>query len=267
MPRAESLLLALSSLCMMSDIQHNLNKWDILNTSVPVVFPHGTLADGSDLEILRENNQFIAITPKSEHHWVHGQLFTSGIMEQSGLGIDTSFTSSSDILTQMWFQLQSTRNTRSNPAHLHQKLPNNTVMTVKQAFLLGTPNGGLALRRPDFGVIKKGAKADIVVLNSNNTAFSAYYDPIAAVVLHANVGDIGHVLADGRFVKRDFHLRGYDWRGIQTNFTRSTKKIQQVPLGYQNKYGTVRAQALSQFGLAEDTYENVATVNVEPSKL
>jgi cytosine/adenosine deaminase-related metal-dependent hydrolase len=45
------------------------------------------------------------------------------------------------------------------------KIPSNNPMTANQAFLLATRNGGLALRRGDLGVIKVGAKADLVVFD------------------------------------------------------------------------------------------------------
>lgn len=44
-------------------------------------------------------------------------------------------------------------------------VPRNNPMSVHQACLLATRNGGLALRRQDIGVLAVGAKADIVVFN------------------------------------------------------------------------------------------------------
>ncbi|KAG0249902.1 hypothetical protein BGZ95_007370, partial [Linnemannia exigua] len=189
-----------------SNIVYQLDQWGYLEKSYPIVFSHGTTSATNDLEILRRTNNFFSVTPESEHHFDHGQTYTHTVFAQSALGIDTSFTFSSDVLSQMRLQLQSTRLRMAREAHANFKFVNNTAMTVKQAFLLGTRNGGLALRRPDIGVIKKGAKADVVVFNTNNAATSAFYDPIAAVVLHSHVGNIEHVLVDGRWIKRDFKL-------------------------------------------------------------
>lgn len=81
-----------------------------------------------------------------------------------------------------------------------------TPVSVNQAFLLATRQGALALRRPDLGVIQVGAKADLVVFSGQTPGMLGWADPVAAVILHANVGDITDVLVDGRFVKRDGKL-------------------------------------------------------------
>ncbi|KAG0204374.1 hypothetical protein BGX28_003694 [Mortierella sp. GBA30] len=246
---------------------YQIYEWGYLNSTYPIVFSHGTLVDGADLNLLRKYNHFVSVTPESEHHYAHGQLFTHRVLEQAAIGTDTSFTFSSDILSQMRLQLQSTRNLLANPAHFNMKYANNTAMTAKQAFLLGTRNGGLALRRPDIGVIKKGAKADVVVFNSNNTAFSAFYDPVAAVVLHAHVGDIEHVLVDGRWVKRSFQLQSMNWSKVQADFKTSAKKIQKIWLDYAKDWGRLREAMLGSLGNTEEMYEPVRMVNVNPTVL
>lgn len=101
-------------------------------------------------------------------------------------------------------------------------------MSVNQAFLLATRNGGLALRRDDIGVIKVGAKADLVVFNGLSPSLLGWVDPVAAVILHSNVGDIQHVIADGKFVKRNGSLTFPDYEGIQQRFLRSARRIQET---------------------------------------
>lgn len=54
-------------------------------------------------------------------------------------------------------------------------------------------------------------------------------DPIAAVVLHANPGDVEHVLVDGEFRKRDFRLvdRGpLGWAQVRARFLEAARRIQ-----------------------------------------
>lgn len=246
---------------------YQLNAWGYLNKSYPVVFSHGTVADGADLSILRNTNHFVSVTPESEHHYTHGQLFASALLEQAALGIDTSYTFSSDMLTQMRLQLQSTRNVGANVAHFNFRFANNTVMTVDQAFLLGTRNGGLALRRPDIGVIKKGAKADVVIFNTDNTATSAFDDPVAAVVLHSHVGNIEHVIVDGKWVKRDFKLVGMDWKKTKATFSKSARKIQKILKEYSKDWGRLRAEMSEAVGWTGDEFMNVPQVKVDPNVL
>jgi cytosine/adenosine deaminase-related metal-dependent hydrolase len=93
------------------------------------------------------------------------------------------------------------------------KLPSDTPMKAKQAFLLGTRNGGLALKRPDIGVLKVGARADVLVFSTNAIGLVGWTDPVAAIVLHSNVNDIQEVYIDGKLVKTSGKLV-VDWEGL-----------------------------------------------------
>jgi adenine deaminase len=99
-------------------------------------------------------------------------------------------------------------------------------MSVNQAFLLATRNGGLALRRPDLGVITEGAKADLVIWDGESPSLLGWRDPVAAVILHANVGDVEHVLVDGKFVKRDGKIVAPEYQDIKERFLNSYEALQ-----------------------------------------
>lgn len=99
-------------------------------------------------------------------------------------------------------------------------------MSVNQAFLLATRNGALALRRPDLGIIAVGAKADVVVFNGDSPGMLGWADPVAAVILHSNVGDIEVVIVDGKVVKRDGKLTSKDYEGVKKKFLESARKVQ-----------------------------------------
>lgn len=134
------------------------------------------------------------------------------IQDQASLGTDTSFTYSTDIITQMRIWLQSTRLSLYQQELDEFFIPSDTPMSVKQAFLMGTRNGGLALKRPDLGVLNVGAKADVVVFSTDAIGLIGWTDPVAAIVLHSNVRDIEQVYVDGKIVKSDGKLV-LDWQG------------------------------------------------------
>ena len=181
-----------------------VHGYGALNTSIPVVFSHGTFLPAEDYQLLRATNQYISITPESEMHYGHTHEESYYFMDQGSLGVDTHFTYSTDLLTQARIWLQSVRYRFYNDVVQGWRVPNDSPMTVAQAFKLATRAGGLALRRPDLGVIEEGAKADIVVWDAaNSPALLGWRDPVAAIILHASVGDVLHVTVDGRFVKRD----------------------------------------------------------------
>ena len=156
----------------------------------------------------------VSTTPESELQYGHGHLQTYLSQDQAALGIDTHFTYSADIITQARLWLQSVRNILYSQVLANWNVDAHNPMSANQAFMLATRHGGLALRRPDLGVIAEGAKADLVVFSGKSPDLIGWVDPVAAVILHSNVGDTQHVLVDGKFVKRDGQLTFNNYTGI-----------------------------------------------------
>lgn len=164
-------------------------------------------------------------------HYGHGHLNTPLAQDQAALGVDTHFTFSTDIITQARMWLQSTRLKFFSRTLQDWRIPTNNPMSVDQAFLLATRAGGLALRRPDVGVLQEGAKADLVVFDGSSPNMLGWADPVAAIILHSHVGDIQHVMVDGQWRKRDFELvlpQGQNRTDIQNRFLASAKRIQSI---------------------------------------
>jgi hypothetical protein len=161
-------------------------------------------------------------------HYGHAHPTSYYFQDQAALGVDTHFTYSTDILTQARIWLQQARYTLYSQVLDRWELPPNNPESVAQAFLLATRHGGLALRRDDVGVLAAGAKADLVVWDGGSPALLGWRDPVAAVILHASVGDIESVMVDGKFVKRGGKLvvEGYD--GVRTRFLETAERIQNI---------------------------------------
>ncbi|OCT47893.1 chlorohydrolase family protein [Cladophialophora carrionii] len=204
-----------------------LERYGALNTSTPVVLSHASFISAIDMQLLRETKQYISTTPESEFHYGHLHSQVRHIQDQASLGVDTHFTFSSDMVGQARLWLQALR-ADSFRLTLEEDLeiPYTNPMSVEQAFLLITRNGALALRRPDIGIIAVGAKADLVVFDGSSPNLLGWDDPIAAVILHSNVGDISDVVVNGKFVKRDGKLAYSDYAAVRQDFLRSAKKIQ-----------------------------------------
>lgn len=209
----------------------DVNAFDILNGSIPVVFSHASFLTAAGAELLRSTNQYISITPESEMHYGQSHPHSYIIQDQAALGVDTHFTYSSDILTQARVWLQSVRYRFYGMVTGQWMVPSMNPMSVTQSFYLATRAGGLALRKPDIGVIQVGAKADIVVWDAlKSPSMLGWADPVAAVMLHASVGDVSHVMIDGKFVKRDGELLVSDYANLREQFIRSSKRIQSKSL-------------------------------------
>ncbi|KAI8945053.1 amidohydrolase [Xylaria longipes] len=202
-----------------------VHSFGVLNTSTAVVFSHGPGMTSGQADLLRSTNQFLSITPESEMHYGHGHTFSHLAHDQAALGVDTHLTFSTDILTQARLWLQRTRSRLFDEVMNRWDIPARNPMSVNQAFLLATRQGALALRRPDLGVIKVGAKADLVVFDGRTPSLLGWADPVAAVILHANVGDIEHVLINGKFLKRDGKLTYEKYGELVERFLASAAKI------------------------------------------
>lgn len=154
-----------------------------------------------------------------------GRPTSNMIIDQASLGVDTHAFQSSDLVSQARLFLQSTRSAVTDELFRKWQAPGSNPMSVVQAFLLATRNGGLALRRPDLGVLRVGAKADIVVWDGTSPSMLGWLDPVAAIILHSNVGDVEHVIVDGKFVKRDHKLVFGDYDNVKSRFLEAARQI------------------------------------------
>ncbi|KAL4793893.1 hypothetical protein BDV19DRAFT_205881 [Aspergillus venezuelensis] len=197
-------------------------------TGLPIILSHAPYLTESDQQALREHDLFVSITPESESHYGHGQATGHKISDQACLGLDTVWTFSGDMLSQARLWLQLVRLRKYTKTLDTGRLPNASPMAVEQAFLLATRQGGRALRRNDIGVIKVGAKADLAVFSGDSPNMLGWSDPVAAVVLHANAGEIEHVMVDGEWRKRDFRLVNLPtpWDEVRSRFLEASERIQ-----------------------------------------
>jgi cytosine/adenosine deaminase-related metal-dependent hydrolase len=203
----------------------------LLDLSIPVIFSHGGFIPAADRDLLRSKNHFLSITPESEMHYGHGQVDSLSVQDHASLGVDTAFTFSGDLLTQARLWLQSVRLQRYNDTLARGKIPRETPMTPEQAFLLATRQGGKALRRDDIGVLRVGGKADLVIFDGNGPHMCGWNDPVAALVLHANVGDIEGVMVGGEWRKKDGKLvgtfGGMEWEEVKIKFLETATRVQE----------------------------------------
>jgi adenine deaminase len=80
------------------------------------------------------------------------------------------------------------------------KTPKSTHYTVAEAYNLATIRGARAAKMGDkVGSIAEGKQADLVIFSGTSPGMiaAAQHDPVAAVILHSNPGDIEYVVIDG----------------------------------------------------------------------
>ena len=197
-------------------------------SSIPVIFSHAGFVTEADRNALRADGNYISITAENEMSEGHGQVSSCLVHDHASLGTDTNWNISGDILHNARLWLQHVRTTKYQKVLDKGQTPRQNPMSVEDAFLLATRQGGQALHRDDIGVLKVGAKADLVCFDGNSPNMVGWTNAIAAVILHSNVGDIKHVLVDGEFRKRDGSLiiPSQDWDEIRKQFAEVARRIQ-----------------------------------------
>jgi len=84
------------------------------------------------------------------------------------------------------------------------------VMPSMQALKLATQNGARALGFADSGVLKVGARADVILFDFNKPHLIPRHDLAANVVHSARANDVDYVIVDGRVLLRKGELTTLD---------------------------------------------------------
>jgi cytosine/adenosine deaminase-related metal-dependent hydrolase len=205
-----------------------VDSFNFLNTTIPIVFSHASYLTATGAALLRSTNQYVSTCPESEVFSGINHALHENFQDQTALGVDGQSDWSADILTQARQWLGKIREVEYTKVNDDFHVPKNSAMSVNQAFLLATRHGGLAFRREDLGIIAVGAKADLVVFDGDSPGMLGWLDPVEAVIQHSNVGDVEHVIVNGKFVKRDFKLLVKDYNSIKKRFVGSARRIQRL---------------------------------------
>ncbi|KAH6625923.1 hypothetical protein C7974DRAFT_434884 [Boeremia exigua] len=209
------------------------NGTQLLNTSTPLIFVHGTSLTATDVALLRTFNHHMALAPEFEmsHSREIGQQHLA--LDQASLSVGTHYTNSGDMVTQARIWLQNVRERLLSHLTTEERVvANRNPMSANQGFLLATRSGAQAIRRNDLGVLRIGAKADIVVYDGKAPGMLGWSDPVTAVLLHSHVGHVKHVLVNGELWKRDGRIvhqgcLSNENNNIEEQFVDAAKAVQQ----------------------------------------
>ncbi|CAG9984322.1 unnamed protein product [Clonostachys byssicola] len=206
----------------------NLGAFD--NSEIPFVLSHASFDVFDETQLMRKKNVYVSTTPLSEQLWGTDLTPTAYNLDQTALGVDNPWSCAADMPGQARLYLHRVREQFFSQVTHNRRLPSTTPMTVEQAFHLMTRSGGLAFRRDDIGILRVGAKEDLLVINGDSYNMLGWSDPIAAIVMHSHPSDIEAVMVGGKWRKRHGKLTLPDGATnidqIKARFLESARKLQ-----------------------------------------
>lgn len=171
---------------------------------------HATDLDASQYALIRDSGGQLSIAPAAE--MLMGQGYPP-LLEALDAGLVPSLSSDvevavpSDMFTQMRAALQAVRQAAHTRARRDGTDP--VMVTAEQILSFATVEGARALGLEGrTGSLTVGKQADLIVLSTDRPGMRPVHDPVAAVVLAADRGDITTVVVAGRVVKEHGRLLG-----------------------------------------------------------
>lgn len=178
------------------------------------VHVHCNALPDEELGMLFAAGAAVSSTPETEIQMGMGHPVIRRWLELGGmpsLGCDVVSACSGDMFAQMRLGLQFQRCIDADAANARGENPENVSLTTRDALSWATVGGAAALSAGSrFGSLTPGKQADVIVVGSERLGMSSLGDPVGAMVLQANAGDVRDVLVAGRFVKRRGKLVGAD---------------------------------------------------------
>ena len=183
-----------------------------------LLYPNTTYIHASHLTdeewgLVRDSGGNVSLAPQIElqmgHGWAPAQKADKlGI--PVGLSSDVATTAPSDQFTQMHAIFASERGLRhqqSWDANLDGNVPTDDLINVRQVLRWATLDGAKVAGIADrTGSLTPGKKADVVIIDGAAVNVAPVIDPVAAVVLAADISNVKTVFIDGVVKKQDHKL-------------------------------------------------------------
>jgi len=190
---------------------------------------HANFLSADEFRVVANNGTSVSITPEVEMQMGLGLPPTGAALAARvnlNIGTDVVTGVSSDMFTQMRFLLQTQRALVNETFHKREKMPDRLAMSAQQVLELATIKSAQCIgldRR--IGSLSPGKQADVVLLRKTDINLRAAADPVAAIVLHAGIGNVDTVIINGNIVKQDGKLTYRDLNRRLTELERSSDRL------------------------------------------
>ncbi len=164
---------------------------------VPAIAAHCVWIEGNDYAILREKGVTVATNPTSNLKLASGICDSARILKEGiplAIGTDSVASNNSlNFLEEVKLLAMLAKTRAQDP----------TVMSPREALYAATRAGALAQGRTDCGLVKKGMRADLIVLPTDPVNMHPVHDQVNNIVYSASGSDVCLTMVDGRVLYKD----------------------------------------------------------------
>ncbi len=161
---------------------------------LPVLAAHCVHLEPKEIDILGKYNVKVAHNPESNMKLASGVAPVPDFLEKNvivALGTDGPASNNNlELFGEMRMAALLHKVERFDP----------TAISAYQALTMATKNGGQALGLTKVGILKKGYKADLILVDYNQPHFYPQHNAIAHLVYSAQPGDIKTVIVNGEIL-------------------------------------------------------------------
>ena len=171
-----------------------------------------------------------SVAPENEMAQGHGHPITGRLRKLGAapsLGVDLESVISGDMLTVARMALEHQRALDNAECRAATGgIPTTSTITVREALSWITVEGARMLGMQDrLGSIAPGKQADLVFIRADALNLWPVHDPVATVVMQANLANIDSVMIAGEWRKRDGKLLFADLDRVKAELARSGSRI------------------------------------------
>lgn len=179
-----------------------LGRLGLLNERLLAV--HCVALNESDIKLFAQKGARVAHCPESNLKLGSGVAPISDMIEQGvlvTLGTDGAASNNDlDLMSEMDTAAKLQKGLKKDP----------TLIPAPQALNMATTWAARSLNRDDIGVLRKGAKADLIVIDLAQVHLRPCYNPVSHIVYVARSGDVQDVIVGGRPLMEDRRLATID---------------------------------------------------------
>jgi len=210
------------------------NGWDVLE-SEGLVGDYVNVVHGNDLSDERlarfvDRGVTFSVTPENEMAQGHGHPIVGRLRKLGSapsLGVDLESVISGDMLTVARVALAHQRSLDNAAARAATgTIPETSTIPAREALSWITVEGARMLRLQDrIGSIAPGKQADLVMIRADDLNVWPVHDPVATVIMQANLSNIDSVMVAGVWKKRHGKLLFSDLDRVKNELLRSGTRI------------------------------------------